>query len=171
MKAKFFAILCALIPIFSLQATAEKPSLLSFGVGIFDVCKDNRVAMFQLEYKSGSDLRNWRPLIGAFMNTDKGVYIYGGIGYDIFIGRQKKIVITPSFAPGYYWRGGGKRLGFPLEFRSCLEVAYQMKHKGRLGAEFYHISNASIGYKNPGAEALVFFYSLPLQGWGHRKTK
>jgi len=53
-------------------------------------------------------------------------------------------------------------LGFPLEYRSSAELSYRLKNKSRFGAMFYHISNSSLGFKNPGTECLVFFYSVSL---------
>ena len=90
----------------------------------------------------------------------ESLYAYGGLGYDIFIG--KNFALTPSFAPGLYYRGNGKKLWFPLEFRSSIEAAAVFGGQHRIGAQFYHISNASLGRKNPGAEALVFFLAIPL---------
>jgi hypothetical protein len=96
------------------------------------------------------------------MGTEKGtLYVCGGLGWDIFLG--KHFVLTPSFAPGLYSKGGGKSLHYPLEFRSSIELAYIFKDKARAGAQFYHISNASLGHKNPGTECLIFFYSFPIR--------
>ena len=136
------------------------PNLLNLGVGIYDIIHNPHNLLLQVEYRSF--LKNFhyaRPLIGV-MGTDKATfYFYGGMACDIFLG--KKIALTPSFAPGIYVKGYGKNLWFPLEFRSSMELSYVLPNQGRLGAQFYHISNASLGRRNPGAEALVFFYSLP----------
>lgn len=149
---------------FSFLHSEEKkmpPKLLNVGLGVYDIIHDPHHVLLQLEYRSF--LKKWtylRPLIGI-MGTEKAtLYIYGGIAGDIFLG--KYFVLTPSFAPGIYFKGKGKNLGFPLEFRSSMELSYILPNQGRLGAQFYHISNASFGYKNPGSESLVFFYSIPL---------
>jgi len=101
-----------------------------------------------------------RPLFGIMGTERATLYVYGGMALDLFLG--KGFVLTPSFAPGLYVQGKGKDLGFPLEFRSSMELSYILPNRGRIGAQFYHISNASLGSKNPGAEALVFFYGIPL---------
>jgi hypothetical protein len=44
-----------------------------------------------------------------------------------------------------------------------MEIAYEFKWKSRVGAQFYHISNASLAHKNPGAESLIFYYAIPLK--------
>ncbi|MEX0961840.1 MAG: acyloxyacyl hydrolase [Simkaniaceae bacterium] len=143
----------------------KKPPLLIFGGGIFDVTRKHPKMQYQIEYRSSYDIyeRDFlfiRPLIGM-MGTEKGaLYGYGGICFDIFLG--KYLVFSPSFAPGLYYDGKGKRLGFPLQFRSSAELSLRFPNKMRLGAQFYHISNGSVGWKNPGTESLVFILGIPI---------
>ena len=143
--------------------SAEKqtaPSHLQVGLGVFDIGHEHPHPQFMVEYRRNINYHNIRPLI-SISGTDKGsIYLCGGAGLDIFMG--KYFVLTPSFAPGLYIRGNGKELGLPLEFRSSIELAFILPNKGRLGAQYYHISNASLGYKNPGEESLIFFYAIPL---------
>ena len=40
-------------------------------------------------------------------------------------------------------------------------VAFDFKEKGRFGAQFNHISNAHMLYRNPGANSLFIFYAIP----------
>lgn len=143
----------------------KDPGLLYLGAGLFNIVRNTKSATFQLEYRPNLPIyRNHaifiRPLIGAIATSQGSAYFYGGLAFDLFI--AKEVVFTPSFAPGGYFKGGGLDLGFPLEFRTCLELSYRFKNKGRLGAMFYHISNASIGSRNPGAECLSLFYAIPL---------
>ena len=141
--------------------TFDNPPLLSLSAGVFDIVKNPTHAMVQLEYRSTlTHYKKARPLVGFFVTQQGGVYAFGGIGYDIFLG--KKVVFMPSFSPGFYYPGKGKKLHFPLEFRSSAELAYVFKNKSRLGAQFYHISNASLGKRNPGVEALLLTYSFAL---------
>ncbi len=147
--------------IFSSVAARRTADLLTVGSGINNVRRPNsRSAEFRIEYKSHVEWWLFRPMLG-FMATVKGAtYLYGGIGLDLYI--SNRWVFSPNFAAGYYQRGGGKDLGFPLEFRSGIELAYRFKELSRVGAHFYHMSNASIGRKNPGLESLVFFVSFPI---------
>ena len=55
----------------------------------------------------------------------------------------------------------GKKLGNDLQFRTALEVSYELKNKNRIGISFSHISNANLGNKNPGVEILSFSYQIP----------
>jgi lipid A 3-O-deacylase len=138
----------------------EHPPLLQVGVGIFNVHRvKKRQVQAQIEYKWRPPVYTLRPLIGVMATQKESVYVYGGVGLDLFI--NHRLVVTPSFAPGIYYRGHGKNLGYPLEFRSSLEVAAVFKTQARFGLQFYHISNASLGHKNPGEESLVLFLSIP----------
>lgn len=155
------AIALGLAP-FTLASAAEKvlpPSHLMVGPGIFDVDQDHPRALIQTEYRWEINCHHWRPLAAFFITTDRNFFFCGGMSYDIFMG--KRVVLTPSFAPGLYYHGSGKRLGFPLNFRSAIELSYVFKNQARIAAQFNHISNARILWKNPGADSLIFFYAIP----------
>ena len=66
------------------------------------------------------------------------------------------LTITPSFAPGYYNYGDGKDLGYPLEFKTELQMSFDISDTSHLGMSYNHISNASLGTKNPGANSYMF---------------
>ena len=141
-------------------ARAADPSFISFSVGGFDIGKDQTSGEGRLEYRSDLKLWIFKPFVGVMGTSDGGAYGYGGVLVDMFFGRRW--VATLSFAPGYHAKGDGKDLGHELEFRSQIEVAYRFDDRGRLGLSFSHMSNASIGDKNPGAESLMMTYALPV---------
>ena len=66
------------------------------------------------------------------------------------------INFTPSFTPGYYNKGDGKDLGHSLEFKSELQFSIDLSSNAQLGFSYNHISNASLGSKNPGANSYMF---------------
>ena len=67
-----------------------------------------------------------------------------------------KLKFTPSFAPGIYHEGDGKDLGHILEFKTEVQVSYSFSESTNLGMSYNHISNASLGDKNPGANSYMF---------------
>lgn len=136
----------------------QTPSLFSLGVGIYNVVKEKRAFQVQMEYKWGYAFYHIQPFTALFTTNQGATYFCAGLCGDIFLG--DKVVVTPSFAPGIYFQGHGKNLGYPLEFRSSLALSYVLKNKDRIGAQFYHISNASLGHRNPGVESLIFFYAI-----------
>ena len=142
--------------------SAGDPEFLTFGAGMFDISANDNSAVISIEY---TDDRRWlwalQPMTGIMASIDGSVHAYAGVAVDLFFGRR--YVLTPSFAPGLYLQGDGKDLGHELEFRSQLEVAYRFSDRSRLGVALSHISNASIGDKNPGAESLMLTYALPVR--------
>ncbi len=137
-----------------------EPDFLVFGVGYFDMFKDQNALIGNLEYRSNKTFWYLKPHVGVFGTTDGGAYIYTGVRLDIFIGNR--FVISPNFSPGLYHEGGGKDLGFEVEFRSGLELGYRFDDRGRLTVAMHHLSNASLADKNPGTETITLYYSLPL---------
>lgn len=169
MKRIFFLLLVLPLLLFAeekkVREPIDDPRLLLLGSGVFNIVRNTMSVNFQLEYRSDfavykNSMLFIRPLIGLMATSSGSGYFYGGVAFDCFI--TKHLVFTPSFAPGIYIKGGGMELGFPLEYRSSAELSWRFINKSRLGAMFYHISNASLGFRNPGTECLVFFYAFPL---------
>ncbi|MBU6383658.1 MAG: acyloxyacyl hydrolase [Verrucomicrobia bacterium] len=162
------AICCWALLTVSLFASNCPPDLLSFGIGAYDFYRDRyRTFEFEIEYKpyvkafkSPNRYLEFRPLIGVMATARGTFYGYLGINFDLLF--CDHIHFAPGFAAGYFTPGKGKNLGYPLEFRSGIELGWQFSDWHRLGIHFYHLSNASLGRRNPGEESLVLFYDIPL---------
>ena len=142
-------------------ALADDPDFLTLGAGWFDWNRQkDQGGEINLEYRSDRKYWIFKPLAGAMVTSSGSFYGYAGVGIDVFLGRR--FVVTPSFAPGLYARGGGLDLGHTLEFRSQAEFAYRFDDRSRLGLAISHISNASIGDTNPGTEIFTLYYSVPI---------
>ena len=98
-------------------------------------------------------LGNLSPITGALITADNAGYIYTGVQAQYQIG---KLNITPSFTPGLYHEGDGKDLGHILEFKSEVQISLDIFKDSELGFSYNHISNASLGDKNPGANSYMF---------------
>ena len=95
------------------------------------------------------------PVTGGFLTENSAFYLYSGVQAEYKFG---PIAITPSFAPGYYNYGDGKDLGYPLEFKSEIQLTFDLNDSTHLGMSYNHLSNASLGTKNPGANSYMFNY-------------
>ncbi|MBB4286316.1 acyloxyacyl hydrolase [Roseospira goensis] len=145
----------------------EEPFRFAVGAGAHNVRIDNEtdrgnetVSMVRVEARLPEKLWRFTPIAGLEV-TDRGaVYAYGGLALDVFFG--ERFVVTPNAAAGYYSAGEGRDLGYPLEFRTGIEAAYQFGNGSRLGVAYHHISNAGLGDRNPGIETLTLNYALPL---------
>ena len=92
------------------------------------------------------------PITGGFLTENSAFYLYTGVQAEYEFGNLK---ITPSFAPGYYNYGNGKDLGYPLEFKTEVQMSFEFSEDTHLGMSYNHISNASLGTKNPGANSYM----------------
>ena len=85
--------------------------------------------------------------------ADRATYVYTGVQAQYKIGA---VEVTPSFAPGYYNQGDGKDLGHALEFKSEVQLSLELPKQSQIGFSYNHLSNASLGDKNPGANSYMF---------------
>ena len=99
-------------------------------------------------------LGNASPITGGFVTGNSAAYIYTGVEWNYKI--SEKLKFTPSFAPGIYHEGNGKDLGHALEFKTEIQASYSLSESTSLGMSYNHISNASLGDKNPGANSYMF---------------
>jgi lipid A 3-O-deacylase len=141
------------------------PPRVALGGGAFDVLPDamkqghGTTGLVLGEYRFGDVLWILSPFVGA-MGTGKGaVYTYLGFGFDINF--PWNFVFTPSFSGGYFYGGHGVNLGSWWEFRSGAELDYRLAGNRRLGAGFYHISNAGLGKNDPGTEMATIVMTTP----------
>lgn len=151
----------------SIQLFAKSDHWLSIGGGVCGIVRPkDRTGMVQVEYQPSSlyqptEWFNIKPQVGFFENFRGSFYGYGGFRFEFK--PTSWLLLTPGFAPGLYIQAHGKKLGFPIEFKSSFEIAFEYKkNKRRFSAQFYHISNASIDYHNPGTEMIVFSYVFKL---------
>ena len=98
-------------------------------------------------------LGNLSPITGILLTTDNAAYIYTGVQAQYSIGALN---IIPSFTPGFYNQGDGKDLGHALEFKSEIQLSLDLPRDSQFGFSYNHLSNASLGDKNPGANSYMF---------------
>ena len=98
-------------------------------------------------------LGNLSPITGFMFTADNAAYLYTGVQAEYNLG---KINLTPSFTPGLYGEGDGKDLGHLVEFKSEVQLSFDLFKNSELGFSYNHISNASLGDKNPGANSYMF---------------
>jgi lipid A 3-O-deacylase len=151
--------------VFQIGYTAEMKAedgkrYISFSTAVFDIVqKDHTSLEGRLEYR-GTEF-NWiaKPITGLMANTDGAVYFYSGVVFDIPL--FSFLFISPSFAPGIYYKSNSKDLDFLLEFRSQFELGLRLANDIKVGISFNHISNASLGKTNPGVESIAITYHFP----------
>ena len=150
-----------------------------FSFGYYDVKFDGRNNDDALDYRyerrfdyslyeigpSSYDFFNIKPFAGIEGTSDSAYFFIAGVYLDdnvgsLLTGESSNFIFTPSFGTGYYKDGDGKKLGNSIEFRTTLEISYQLKNNNRIGLSFGHISNANLGANNPGVEIFSLSYQV-----------
>jgi len=140
------------------ETDSSNETELNFFTGMFDFSDEKQSSgLLGLQHQNeelfrDSFLGKLSPITGGFFTEKSAFYLYSGIQAEYELGF---LTITPSFAPGYYNYGSGKDLGYPLEFKSEIQMSLNLSDSTHLGMSYNHISNASIGTKNPGANSYM----------------
>ena len=127
--------------------------------GMFDFSDDGKRSTLVGVQHQNEDLYrntfigNLSPITGAMITSDNASYFYTGVQANYKLGGLN---FTPSFAPGYYNQGDGKDLGHALEFKSEVQLSLELPKESQFGFSYNHLSNASLGSKNPGANSYMF---------------
>ena len=123
--------------------------------------KDNTTFEMRFEYRQYDDNVFATPFGGIMFNMQGAFDFYGGVMMDFHL--FGKFYLTPSFAPSIYIKGHSKDLSLALEFRSQVELSYQMPNGIRFGINFNHISNGGLRLPNVGVESLGISYVMPFE--------
>ena len=132
---------------------------LSFFTGTFDFSDDGKKSTligFQHQNENlnrDTFFGNLSPITGGLITADNAGYFYTGVQAQYKIGGLN---FTPSFTPGLYHEGDGKDLGHVIEFKTELQISLNTSETSQFGFSYNHISNASLGDKNPGANSYMF---------------
>ncbi len=164
MCIKNFLISLLIISVTSFSIADEKvvnnqDTEFSFYTGMFDFSDDGKKStLIGFEHQNenlnrDTFLGNLSPITGMLITADNAGYVYTGVEAQYKIG---SLNFTPSFTPGLYHEGDGKDLGHVLEFKSELKFSFETSGNSQLGFSYNHISNASLGDKNPGANSYMF---------------
>ena len=159
---KFCSVFFVIFFAFSVNAEElknEKNTEFNVYSGMFDFSDDGKKSTligFQHQNQNlnrDTFLGNLSPITGFLITADSTGYIYTGVQAQYKLGILN---ITPSFTPGLYHEGDGKDLGHMLEFKSEVQLSFDLSKNTELGFSYNHLSNASLGDKNPGANSYMF---------------
>ena len=163
MRKFFLKILVVLLSFtFVSNSNSEEEKFLNTEInlftGMFDFSDDKQKAgIIGFQHQNDdlyreSFLGKLSPITGGFLTENNAFYFYTGAQAEYELGF---FTITPSFAPGYYSSGDGKDLGHSLEFKSEIQMSLDLSNSTQFGMSYNHISNASLGDKNPGANSYM----------------
>ena len=138
----------------------DEPShLLCAGLGVVEVLDDPGLCTWNFELRPAFAYRHVRPWLFFGTGRHDTFYAAGGVLVDFALGERWRL--TPSFGAGYF-DSRRMSLGYHAEFRSGIELSRRFRNGQRLGLAFAHLSNGSLGERNPGTETLGLIWCLPL---------
>ena len=165
MKFIRHALLLILLLVFPYQLKSDELKKLpseheiNFYSGMFDFSDDGKKsAIIGLQHQNENLIREsflgtLSPITGAMITADNAAYFYTGVQAQYKMGIFD---VTPSFTPGIYEKGDGKDLGHLVEFKSEIQLTFDLNDSTHLRMSYNHLSNASLGTKNPGANSYMF---------------
>lgn len=160
MKKHIFNALCASIAVgVAITSLNSHADTLGFAVGSYDFDGSHSAADFRLDYEYDTSVLvdNLKPWLGAEATTDGSIWLGGGLLYDWQFADSWHL--KPGVGAGYYSRGSSDLdLGYPVEFRSQLELAKDFNPQNSLGLAVSHLSNANLDSNNPGVEILSVYW-------------
>jgi len=160
MKSNFILLIMILMMCSALYSQDHTNVMVSMAK--FDIFKQhNTVAETRIEIRQEFASNYINPLVGVMANFDGARYFYMGVYFDWML--MDGLYVTPSFAPGFYSQGRSKNLHFMLEFRSQLDLSFNISNRFRVGVNINHISNASLSRLNPGVESFAFYVLIPFK--------
>ena len=117
------------------ENTNEYKTELNFFTGMFDWSDHKQASgLIGLQHQNDelfrkSFLGKLSPVTGGFLTENNAFYLYTGVQAEYQFGFLN---ITPSFTPGYYNYGNGKDLGYPLEFKSEIQISLDLNDNTNL---------------------------------------
>ena len=140
------------------SSNADTGNKWNFYTGMFDFSDDGKKSnLFGIQHVNEnlyreSFLGTLQPVTGIFITADDAAYVYTGFQIPK---KSGALTFTPSFTPGLYSEGNGKDLGHVIEFKTEIQITFEILSNSEIGMSYNHISNASLGDKNPGANSYM----------------
>ncbi|MFY0666032.1 MAG: acyloxyacyl hydrolase [Natronospirillum sp.] len=136
-------------------------------LGVVDYQRDHEDSVYGVGYLTAQRWTrfDFRPVVGLMRTRHASHFAFAGITRESkFSTRDTGFLVSVDFAPGLYLHGGNADtdLGFWLQFRSGVNLAYEFADHTRIGVGYHHLSNASLAEENPGTETVTITYSVRL---------
>lgn len=145
-----------------LLAAPAPAQRLGFSAGLFDVTRSQEAFELgvELQLPARERLFSVVPVLGVGATADDAFFARAGLQRPLVLGASAWRLV-PSLELALFEEGNGKDLGSVVEFRSGLELRAELQGGLAVGLGFYHLSNAGIDDRNPGANSLLLRVLLP----------
>lgn len=144
-------------PVAAAPGTAAGESSVAIALGVVQFVDPDPRGMVSFEYRYAAGRYRPSPWLAAEATGNDRFFGFGGF-LDIPLGNR--LVLTPALGGAIYLEHDGIGLDWHLEFRSSLELTWQVGAT-RLGAAIAHYSNLNLGEHNPGTEVMRVVWVVP----------
>lgn len=162
---RFQGVICAVFVALSFTSQAEEnipaneqatQSRWGLGGGVWEALEHMDIYYMQASYEFAEFEPLWgiRPTVLGMVSEDGEYYLAGGWLKEFEINERWDWGF--GNVVGYF--SDNDFLGHHLEFYSRILVNYELSPESFIRVEFGHLSNASIGERNPGTENLALTY-------------
>lgn len=153
---------CLFLLCCGIQPTVAGAQRFGVSAGLFDVNRSNEAVEVGVELLLPARERLFSvvPVLGLGATDEEAFFGRAGLQRPFPLGTSAWRLV-PSFEIALFEDGDGKDLGSVLEFRSGLELRAELRNGTAVGIGFYHLSNAGIDDRNPGANSLLLRFLLP----------
>lgn len=135
------------------------PQGIQIGIGTFDVVKRvNRAITGDFRLIGPAYSKYWSLAAGYGQNFEGPNWIYVGTQGEFF--PKKPYGLSLLLSASYYNAAGKAELGSKLEFFESLEWYYKLNDRYSIGLALQHLSNADIGFTNPGVENVLIIFRI-----------
>lgn len=114
----------------------------------------------RVSYSFERVLDRFNPIVDFSVGTGGATFVGAGLYQQTnFSIGERDFFAGFSFIPGLYMKGNGFDLGYPVVFRSGVELGFVTDNGAQLSISYDHRSNAGLGHKNPGIESIQLRFS------------
>ncbi len=99
-------------------------------------------------------------VMGLLWAEQNNKYLFWGLKRDWSL--SPSWIFSTGLSTGLYDNSGNIDLGYTIQFKTELTLAYQLKNQHRLGFSLSHLSNSRLSELNPGTELLMVNYTAPI---------
>jgi hypothetical protein len=145
-------------PVVSAAGETKAESELVLVGGVADLRKSDKLPFGVVQLRLKENYRGVHPYANVGWGGGGNGYAGAGLLYNFEMPRRLRL--TLGTGPGYYRHAGNhSNLGYAVEFYSWVELSALVMDR-RIGLSFGHLSNASLGSRNPGTEDVSLSISV-----------
>ena len=141
------------------RAANHQPTWWGVSAGQINVLRERQFSnnLYGVELRF-ADITRWHliPAVGHQWGDAGFNYLYVDVRHPWSLSKHWELNISTGI--GLYEESRYLDLGHTIEFRSGLELLYQLNQRQKLGIGMHHYSNSRLAERNPGTESATLIF-------------